>query len=311
MAAPTTLFRLTDILTKEVSLVDRAANKRTFLLVKRDDMPTEIKPNAAGGFDTVTPPAAAPAASPTAPAVAKLTVSKSLLSALTSTIEKLTALASGAEAAETNSEGVAKALTEALAELAVPAPAEVVKSAPRPTECLVAKGDRVEVIKFVSGALGKLNEIAASLAITPAADATPDDIRWKIQDVLRALCEFAGYEIAVAAIGVPTPVTKAAVSPAPQFAALARSLSEVLSSVPGSNQDTIAPVTDAQNIAVLEKADTVIKALRTEGDTLRKRVAELEARVSAPSAVPIEQGEVKKSTGVSWPADMNSEPDAA
>lgn len=42
------VHRLKDIQVEEVSLVDRAANKRRFLLVKRDDM--DLKPNGRGGF---------------------------------------------------------------------------------------------------------------------------------------------------------------------------------------------------------------------------------------------------------------------
>ena len=45
------VHRLKDIQVEEVSLVDRAANKRRFLLVKRDDM--DLKPNGRGGFTRV------------------------------------------------------------------------------------------------------------------------------------------------------------------------------------------------------------------------------------------------------------------
>lgn len=49
---PQDVHRLKDIQVEEVSLVDRAANKRRFLLVKRDaDM--DLKPNGRGGFTRV------------------------------------------------------------------------------------------------------------------------------------------------------------------------------------------------------------------------------------------------------------------
>lgn len=67
--------RLTDIVVKEVSLVDRAANKRQFLITKRDgsDMAKKLVADGRGGFieevtkneaapAAVAPPAAAPAA---------------------------------------------------------------------------------------------------------------------------------------------------------------------------------------------------------------------------------------------------------
>lgn len=50
------VHRLTDMLVEEVSLVDRAANQRKFLIVKRDTaqkgstMATEVTPNGKGGF---------------------------------------------------------------------------------------------------------------------------------------------------------------------------------------------------------------------------------------------------------------------
>lgn len=48
------IYRLTDMEVEEVSLVDRAANKKRFMVVKQEDaMSTnEIKPNGKGGFTT-------------------------------------------------------------------------------------------------------------------------------------------------------------------------------------------------------------------------------------------------------------------
>lgn len=47
------VHRLRDILVEEVSLVDRAANKRRFLLVKREGDMSELRSNGRGGFTTV------------------------------------------------------------------------------------------------------------------------------------------------------------------------------------------------------------------------------------------------------------------
>lgn len=50
-AATTEVNRLHDMLVEEVSLVDRAANKRTFLIVKRDGgVASEVVPNGQGGY---------------------------------------------------------------------------------------------------------------------------------------------------------------------------------------------------------------------------------------------------------------------
>src|SRR4051812_28595030 len=46
------IYRLTDMEVEEVSMVDRAANKRKFLVVKRDGDPmsTQVQPDGKGGF---------------------------------------------------------------------------------------------------------------------------------------------------------------------------------------------------------------------------------------------------------------------
>lgn len=50
-AADRTIFRLTDMEVEEVSLVDRAANMKRFIVVKQETpMPKEIVPNGKGGF---------------------------------------------------------------------------------------------------------------------------------------------------------------------------------------------------------------------------------------------------------------------
>lgn len=50
---PQGVHRLANILVEEVSLVDRAANKRRFLLVKRDGQMSELQSNGRGGFTRV------------------------------------------------------------------------------------------------------------------------------------------------------------------------------------------------------------------------------------------------------------------
>lgn len=69
---PAAVHRLTDIVTEEVSIVDRAANQRTFLVVKGADMKTgqAVVADGKGGHTVVkdTPVAPPPAVPPTAPA---------------------------------------------------------------------------------------------------------------------------------------------------------------------------------------------------------------------------------------------------
>jgi hypothetical protein len=74
MATPETdptIYRLTDIETKEVSVVDRAANKRCFLIVKGASMTTKKGDPVVGdgkGGHTVTKETPAPGSAPTTPA---------------------------------------------------------------------------------------------------------------------------------------------------------------------------------------------------------------------------------------------------
>ena len=68
---PKQVFRLTDMSVEEVSVVDRAANRRKFLLVKREgDMAigAEVKTNADGTLTAAPPPANTPSAADAAPA---------------------------------------------------------------------------------------------------------------------------------------------------------------------------------------------------------------------------------------------------
>lgn len=53
MAADDDVHRLRDILVEEVSLVDRAANKRRFLLVKREGTMSELRSDGRGGLTRV------------------------------------------------------------------------------------------------------------------------------------------------------------------------------------------------------------------------------------------------------------------
>jgi hypothetical protein len=104
------VHRLVRMTVHEVSVVDRAANKRTFLLVKRDTMTDATKkndPNAPAAAAAATPAAppvdpASPPAAAAQPAPLKLTatVKSTLASALAGVIDKLVAAAKAIETAE-------------------------------------------------------------------------------------------------------------------------------------------------------------------------------------------------------------------
>ncbi len=108
---PTDIYRLTDIEVQEVSVVDRAANKRKFLVVKSEEnsaMPKsiEVKPDGKGNLeiakdDPATPPAPgappstdAPAAPPPAEVVIRMSpgAQAEMVKRCDGAIEKLNAL---------------------------------------------------------------------------------------------------------------------------------------------------------------------------------------------------------------------------
>lgn len=72
---PSRIYRLSDMEVEEVSMVDRAANKKKFLVVKRDgdQMTTQVHPDGKGGFTTAgdTTKAGAPPVPPAAGAPGK------------------------------------------------------------------------------------------------------------------------------------------------------------------------------------------------------------------------------------------------
>jgi hypothetical protein len=79
-----TIYRLEDMEVDEVSLVDRPANKRPFLVVKRStEMGAELTPDGRGGFTSATP---------TTPTV-KLELPKGMKEGLAKELESLAAMA--------------------------------------------------------------------------------------------------------------------------------------------------------------------------------------------------------------------------
>lgn len=126
---PTPTFRLTDMIVKEVSIVDRAANKRKFLVIKRsDDMPAGAEVTAqADGTLTAQPTTAAPAsASATTPMVEKSDVAltqdakDTFARILTAAISRLTeskAAVDGAKIVASETEMAADVVCQAIMEV--------------------------------------------------------------------------------------------------------------------------------------------------------------------------------------------------
>lgn len=287
--------RLTDILTKEVSLVDRAANKRVFILTKADGEPmsAELLSDGKGGF--VTPSAVAPARPE-----------------LVSVVEKLTALANAPVPAAGELE-IAKAVSDVVAPLVIAEPKGL------PTEFApLAKAEPAEIQKMVIGAIAKLSEIAAALGQTPDTD--PGVTRWNISDALSGIVELARLEQAMATVAsMPAAVGKAeeavveavVLEPVPEpvpelaadiekYRALAKSLKNTLDSAVGIAHDTVVnKATDFDPTSAAKLLDDSTKVIKS----LQTRIATLEGAVVTPNALPVEG--VAKSASVSWPTDMN------
>lgn len=161
------LFRLTDIVTKEVSFVDRAANGHRFLLLKRGDMTTQKGAKITEGGDgsltveTETPPAPTPPAAPAPEEVVLTKATKDRLSAgLTKATEALTALGVLVEAAKVSDGTTEEALPEVIA-------AGITKASSALADVL-PEGVLVEVDKIgrkmSSARLGKLRGAVDALA---------------------------------------------------------------------------------------------------------------------------------------------------
>jgi hypothetical protein len=290
------ITRLTDILTKEVSLVDRAANKRRFLLTKADEgesMSVALVSDGQGGFVTPAPEAAA--ARPQ----------------LVEVVEKLTALANAPVPAGGEAE-VAKAVSDIVAPLVIAAGvAEAAAEAPKAETADFApllKADSATVRKMVFGALAKLAEVANSLGAEVEED--PSETCYKIMGALSGMVELARIEQAAAVVAaMPSPAAKAEDSAdavvkavdSEKFRGVAASLKKSLDSIRGIADDTgVSKPTDFNPDTAAKLLDDATQVIKS----LTGRITALEGTVVSPNALPVE-GVTKSAGPVVWPLDMN------
>lgn len=137
------VYELTDMVVQEVSLVDRAANKRRFLTIKRDNTMKEVKPDGTGNF-VVEEQAVNTTDSPAI--VLSKQVKDDALTALTSALEKGMVLAERLSTAEEAEEGdlpadVVLTLNDMINAFASLAPAE---KAETPAEEATSEEDQTE-----------------------------------------------------------------------------------------------------------------------------------------------------------------------
>jgi hypothetical protein len=321
-------YRLTDILTKEVSLVDRAANKRVFLVVKRDAGPGQVlEGDGKGGFTTQSPgstqatksgngeqpvgdppkpqdpkPAEPPKEPAGDPPPAAATMSKATHAGIVLAIETLTKVAQSVKPeqfTETDSHAVNEMIGKAVSSLGtvVTSPGDLQQPGWMDG---VAKLKSSEVKKLLKTASQKLAEVADSLAVDVSDDPTPEEVRWRIYDVLGALVQLSQFETAQAALLKADYEARAFGSMVAGIARAIKSAEAAPAPAPVEKADTVATAGK-----LLGMAQKVIARLREDRKTLMKRISSLESEPRDSNRLPVEHQEhVRKD--VSWPVDMNA-----
>ena len=283
--------RLTDMVVEEVSLVDRAANKRRFLLVKRSrvmENATEVVPDGKGGFKSVekkdgeqapaqpTTPAGEPAAppAPEAPAAEPVEKAGEAGKKLQDAVGRLMSVSGKVRGGEDPAKfadeikaavGLLNAITEkypslqAKADEPTPAVAPVEKSGAK------MRKDRLERLK---GAVKALSDLVGELEPEEAPTGQPS-----------AGCAEATTKKDEA------PAAEPPVAPVPA-----------------------APVPDERLEKLAKSVEGLAKVVQVQGEALSK----LPAMAPPSNALPVEKrGEEQEGADVSWPQDMNRRLDRA
>lgn len=295
-ATPTTTaaatHRLTDISVEEISIVDRAANKRKYLMVKNADGTTDVvKTGVAKDGPPPAPQAPAPPQPPTTPAPATLTISPELkaqvLGILKAAQEQIGVISKVLEgSSETPGAAPPKELMDALAQLAktltppttaAPAtpPAPAPHAAPPAAPPAIGKVDAEKAGKKIS---------ASTLAQLTAAHTT------------------IGSLIAEAQAPETTdPTTETAAPPATPPADPAEKATPQPPAAPPVAAPAVAPELQKQ---IETMADTVNK-MAVLFQAQAKQLEDLRKSRGSSQQADLDGADVKKkSEVVSWPLDM-------
>lgn len=307
------VYRLRDILTKEVSIVDRPANKRPFLLRKNDD--AALVPDGKGGFVAAQPedkPADPPADKPTpepAPApkpedkpedkpAAPVEVTEKLHASLVKAVEQLSALARDVKptkALSIDSAAIAEKVGEALDGIEFTAPRDVPVWWEDGWKCPAGT-----LAKALKSASQKLLEVADDLAVKTDDGPPPHELRWRIVDVLDNLVEYTRFEVAQRAM------EKRAEPEAQQFEAVVKGLGSLLGGALETRVDA------GYALELVSAAEEVVKAQRARIHKQDARIRALESEPQLSHRIPVGEthATVRKDDGeVTWPRDMNERPD--
>ncbi len=342
---PAKVYRLHDMVVEEVSLVDRAANRRKFLIVKRDGENTmgvgaEVTQRADGSFvaagtqQQAAPAAGAPAVTPPAAPVAKASIALTadaqtmFTDVLEEAIDNLTAsldMVKAAKVIETQEEADADALLEMVMASAEDLSDTV--SAYAGIEEAPAEGEG----EGEEGAAPGPMTANAGGAPPPNAGAPvlPMGKRLDVRRAKRTIAKSEGERVGMTLLQKYG--AKMSKERRSRFEAAMKVLSEVFGEVQPMLRDKAAgkkpkpgeKMPPAPPAAPAKKADDPEAAkLKTANEKLTKQLGDIQtvakrqaeqlaaARSSrAPSnAVGVEPTNVKKSSDhVSWPVDMNDD----
>lgn len=280
--------RLMGMLVHEVSLVDRAANQRKFLLLKRDPMGAKAKvtkDDAAltPGEGGLTPPGDAPnAPAPGGELTMQAQVKDQILAAITSAAEKCVTVANMIKDATTSEEA---------------------QTPPVPESVTSAIGEVAAMLTAIASQYGGAAD-AGKGATDPAASAPPAGAAPTAETQKREMIAKVGrrmakerYQRFQKAIDILAGILKELGSDAMKKRAAPVAV--------GAGQVVLEKALAEGLIEDAEKLAKQAATDATEKATLRARVIELEKKVGTPNSGGDAMPARSTPAAVSWPIDMN------
>lgn len=283
------IHRLSDFVIEEVSLVDRPANKRRFLMFKRDEGTEDITDVVLEGIvEDLNGGFARAAADDTLPTPAKTKPAKVSTTMTTPAIK-------GIEAVEQIFFKVGDAVDRLMRVASVTLQADSLKLEDAPNAATVVK--EIEEVQAVLTAVKEEIATAKSIAKTEATEA-PDAPKGAVETL----------EEVAAALRVRKAGAAMSAARLKRFASALNELKGLLGEVQGDTtkgMSTAAPPTLASAPAAPVQTD-VEKSLRGELADLRKQVQVLKSAPAPSNALAVEPtNEPAPVQDYDWPQDMN------
>lgn len=325
--ASAAVHRLTEMTVEEVSLVDKAANRRKWLIVKRDgtmSVGAQIKPAGNGNFTAAPPPAekaappmppapggppapAAPAEAPAAPTVALLADDKALLTQvvgdITARLSKVTAMVNASTVAATPDASTPEPILDVL------------------SDCLDMMEDLAMTLAGVDGVdeeKSQPTEEEKAAGATPPPDGPSLRERFDVRRAKRLIAKSAGGEV-VRSVLVKYGA-KMSKKRKDKFVAAMKLLSDLLGELePTTTLKTKPATTPAPAAESLPTHQAPVEKRDPEKDALLETVNELKAlaksqgallaglqqRTMPSNSIPVSSPGAPTADAVSWPLDIN------